>query len=561
MASITGVNNICIGNTLSLTATGGATYLWSGPGGYTNTASTITRTNATVLMSGTYHVTVTNVNGCIGTASMAVLVNPAPVVTISGATAVCTGSIINLTATGGATYQWAGPGGFTASGATMTRTATAGTGGTYSVTATDANGCSAIKAVTVTVATSSVSASITGTQTYCAGTTITLTASGGTTYQWSGPGGFTATGNVLSIPNATPAMSGTYIVTVTNAGGCTASNSKIITVYALPNAVITGNANICVGSTLILSASGGTSYAWSGPGFSATTANISRANATVAMSGTYTVTVTGTGGCKSTASVMVTVNAKPVVTITGLTSVCSGTTITFTATGGDSYAWSGPGGFTANTATMERPSATTAMNGQYKVTVTNAAGCTTTASKSVTVIASPNAVISGVSTVCMGANFSQTASGGTSYAWSFPDGPTASSATFTRVGATLPMGGTYNVTVTGSNGCKTTASKVIAVVTCKMGGTTVDSETLTAYPNPTDKETTIAFTTLTAEHTTLSIYSDEGKQVEVLFDEVTEAGTTYELLLDTNAFSPGTYFAVLRHADGSTKQIRLLVVR
>ncbi len=562
VASITGVNNICIGNTLSLTATGGATYLWSGPGGYTNNASTITRTNATVLMSGTYHVTVTNVNGCIGTASMAVLVNPAPVITISGATSVCTGSIINLTATGGATYQWAGPGGFTASGATMTRTATAGTGGTYSVTATDANGCSAIKAVTVTVATSSVSASITGTQTYCAGTTITLTASGGATYQWNGPGGFTATGNVLSIPNATPAMAGTYVVTVTNAGGCTASNSKVITVYALPNAAITGNANICVGSTLILSASGGTSYAWSGPGFSATTANISRANATVAMSGTYTVTVTGTGGCKSTASVIVVVNAKPVVTVTGATSVCSGTTITFTATGGGSYAWSGPGGFTANTATMERPSATTAMNGQYKVTVTNAAGCTTTASKSVTVIASPNAVISGVSTVCMGANFSQTASGGTSYAWSFPDGPTASSATFTRVGATLPMGGTYNVTVTGSNGCKSTASKVIAVNNCTSKTSDDATETvLSAYPNPSDGLTTIAFTATATEEVSLSVFNVEGKEVAVLFNGTTEAHTLYEFEIDMSLLTPGTYYAVLHPANGQVQQIRMMVVR
>jgi hypothetical protein len=562
VASITGVNNICIGNTLSLTATGGATYLWSGPGGYTNNASTITRTNATVLMSGTYHVTVTNVNGCIGTASMPVTVNPAPVVTISGATSVCTGSIINLTATGGATYQWAGPGGYTATGANMTRTATAGTGGTYSVTATDANGCSAIKAVTVTVATSSVSASITGTQTYCAGATITLTASGGATYQWSGPGGFAATGNVLSIPNATPAMAGTYVVTVTNAGGCTASNSKVITVYALPNAAITGNANICVGSTLILSASGGTSYAWSGPGFSATAANISRANATVAMSGTYTVTVTGTGGCKSTASVIVVVNAKPVVTVTGATSVCSGTTITFTATGGGSYAWSGPGGFTANTATMERPSATTAMAGLYKVTVTNAAGCTTTSSKNVTVQASPSAAISGVSTVCMGANFSQTASGGTSYAWSYPDGPTASGATITRVGATLPMGGTYNVTVTGSNGCKTTASKVITVNNCTSKTSDDATETvLSAYPNPSDGLTTIAFTATATEEVSLSVFNVEGKEVAVLFNGTTEAHTLYEFEIDMSLLTPGTYYAVLHPANGQMQQIRLMVVR
>ncbi|QQS29307.1 MAG: HYR domain-containing protein [Sphingobacteriales bacterium] len=189
VAGITGVNNLCIGNTIMLTATGGNFYQWSGPGGYTNSGAVLTRVNATAPMSGVYTVTVTNANGCIGTASMNVMVNAAPVITITGATAVCTGSIINLTATGGVSYQWSGPGGFTATGAYMTRTAAAGTGGTYSVTVTDANGCTGIKAVTVSVTTSTVSANITGTLTYCAGTTITLTASGGVSYQWSGPAG------------------------------------------------------------------------------------------------------------------------------------------------------------------------------------------------------------------------------------------------------------------------------------------------------------------------------------------------------------------------------------
>ncbi|QQS29306.1 MAG: T9SS type A sorting domain-containing protein [Sphingobacteriales bacterium] len=376
------------------------------------------------------------------------------------------------------------------------------------------------------------------------------------------PGGYSATGNVLSIPNSTPAMSGVYVVTVTNAGGCTASNSRNITVYPLPNAVITGNTNICVGSTLILSASGGTSYVWSGPGFSSTSANISRANATVAMSGTYTVTVTGTGGCKSTASVLVTVNAKPVITITGATSVCSGTTITFTATGGVSYAWSGPGGFTDTGATMERPGATTAMAGVYKVTVTNAAGCTNTASKSVTVLASPNAVITGMSSVCVGANLSQSASGGTSYLWSFPDGPTANTAAFVRIGATLPMGGTYTVTVTASNGCKSTASKVIAVSACKSDLTGEEMvQELTAYPNPTGGLTTIAFTSVEAEHVSLSVFNTEGKEVATLFNGQTESLTNYEFELDLSLLAPGLYYAVLHPANGQIQRIKLIVTR
>jgi hypothetical protein len=85
------------------------------------------------------------------------------------------------------------------------------------------------------------------------------------------------------------------------------------------------------------------------------------------MSGTYTVTVTASGGCTATASTVVTVHPLPVVSITGTTPVCAGGTISLTATGGGTYAWSGPGGFTATGETMVRTNITTTMSGTYIV--------------------------------------------------------------------------------------------------------------------------------------------------------------------------------------------------
>ncbi len=105
------------------------------------------------------------------------------------------------------------------------------------------------------------------------------------------------------------------------------------------------------------------------------------------MSGLYKVTVTNAGGCTASASRNISVSATTIATVTGATSVCGNANVVLTATTvGVSYTWTGPGGFTANTAAINTP----AIAGQYKVTVTNAVGCISTATKSVTVTAAPN---------------------------------------------------------------------------------------------------------------------------------------------------------------------------
>jgi hypothetical protein len=141
-------------------------------------------------------------------------------------------------------------------------------------------------------------------------------------------------------------MSGTYMVTVTNIAGCTATASKSVTVNTSPTPVINGITSLCSGGSIFLIASGGNSYAWSGPdGYAINGHSIVRSGATTIMSGTYTVTVNDSNGCSGVTSVEVTVHQTPIASITGSTVVCVGSTITLTATGGGTYAWSGPGGF------------------------------------------------------------------------------------------------------------------------------------------------------------------------------------------------------------------------
>lgn len=105
----TATNNgpVCEGSTITLTATGGSQYVWSGPNGYTASGSPLPLANIQLNQAGKYYVTVTNAAGCVNTDSAIILVNPAPVATTSFASAsVCKGDSVQLTAAGGPPYQW-----------------------------------------------------------------------------------------------------------------------------------------------------------------------------------------------------------------------------------------------------------------------------------------------------------------------------------------------------------------------------------------------------------------------------------------------------------------------
>ena len=133
---------VCPGGTINLFAVGGASYSWSGPGGYTSTNQNPSRNNATAAQAGVYTVTVTNAAGCTATASTTVIVNAAPIASISGPSSFCIGTGIILTASGGGTYLWSNGG-----GTTNTKGVTAS--GTYTVTVTNAAGCTATASKTV----------------------------------------------------------------------------------------------------------------------------------------------------------------------------------------------------------------------------------------------------------------------------------------------------------------------------------------------------------------------------------------------------------------------------
>ena len=390
--AITGNTSLCEGESTTLTATGGVTYVWS---------NTSTGNSITVNQSGVYTVTATNAEGCSNTANVTVTVNPLPNVSISGNNSFCQGDNVTLTATGANTYVWSN----TSSNASIT----VSSAGNYTVTGTDGNGCSntATKAVSVN-------------PTY--NTPLTHSMCEGESYNFYGQ-------------NITAA--GTYTHTLQTVNGCDSVLTLVVTLEALPPTVITGNTTICEGESTTLIANGGVSYAWSNGGTSNST--------TVNQSGVYTVIATNAEGCSSTANVTVTVNPLPIITIGGNTTVCAGSSTTLTATGANSYSWS-TGDNTA--------SVTINAFGVYTVTGTSSEGCSNTASVTVLVSQLPVITIAGETGICAGESTTLTANGGETYLWN--DGTTNNT-------LTVSTAGTYQVIGYNAEGCNAMASATVTV--------------------------------------------------------------------------------------------------
>jgi gliding motility-associated-like protein len=434
-----GPTTFCQGGSVTLTATSGSSYLWS------NGATTQTITAST---TGCYSVTVTNANGCSTTSACTqVTVNALPVATISSlnGNSFCQGGSVTLVSTPGSTYVWSNN--LTTQSINVTASAN------LTVTVTNANGCFAISAPFAVTMNPLPTAVITagGPTTFCQGGSVVLTATGGTSYTWSNS---TSTANTLTV-----STSGVYTVTATNVNGCTATSAPVtVTVNALPVvAAIAGANDVCVGSTSILT-NATANGVWTSS--NATVATVS-ANGTVtgvaAGSATINYTVTNTSGCVTTSSMLVNVNPIPVnIPIGGPNTVCVGSTITNFATPGG--VWSSSNVSVATVAQNGIITGVGAGTATISYTITNAAGCSNTVTKVVTVNALPSVAVAanGPLTFCQGGSVTLTASGGTSYAWA--------NSTITTPARTITTSGSYTVTVTNANGCFATSAPVVVNV-------------------------------------------------------------------------------------------------
>ncbi|WP_334112345.1 T9SS type A sorting domain-containing protein, partial [Paucihalobacter sp.] len=303
--------SICLGETITLTASGGASYLWSN--GATTQSITVNPTSTT-----TYSVEVLE-NGCSSTDQVTITVNSVPELQISGETIVVYGNSTTLTVSGADSYVWSN--GATSNSITVQPEQTT----TYEVIGS-INGCSSSQSVMVTVE-SHVEAFAGEDQRICQGYEVTLTASGGSGYLWN-------TGATTQSITVTPTSNSTYSVTVFDGPY---QDEASVNVFVDPNPNVTivngSEATILEGNFITLSATGANSYQWNN---GATQPNIA-----VSPSATTIYRVTGfINDCSDEKEITVNVLERVLANAGNDVTICPQETATLTATGGDDYLWS-----------------------------------------------------------------------------------------------------------------------------------------------------------------------------------------------------------------------------
>ncbi len=475
--SATPGTTICSGNTVTLNANGGSggtTYAWTG-GTFPTTGATVFATPGSTT---TYTVVASN-GACAGAAqTITITVNPTPTVTASAtpSATICSGSSVKLNAspTGLASYTWT-PAATLTTTTYDTTTASPTVTTTYTVKATTAAGCSNTTPATVVVtvnASPTVSIGALPSTAICSGTTVILTASGATTYLWN-------SGATTSIISVSPITTTTYTVTGTNAAGCSNGNATktiVITVTTTPTVVVNpASPGLCPGDTAKITASGATTYLWSG---GQTTDTI------MAHPGsTTTYTVTGTNGtCTDQKTVTVTVGVIKVTASASSPAICAGQLDTIKASGAASYIWN-------NGSTNSSFVITATNDTSFSVKGTSGSGCSDSAKVSILVSKPATITASSVSpgTVCPGdttqAYVTVTGAGNPPYTYNWSTTPAQTTDTAMGLGA-----GTYTVAISDASHCiSDTASVTITtkniVVTAFAAPPTIcsgDSTTLTA---------------------------------------------------------------------------------
>ncbi|MFN7014220.1 MAG: T9SS type A sorting domain-containing protein, partial [Bacteroidia bacterium] len=403
-------------------------------------------------------------------------------------------------ATGGNTpytYQWS-------SGQT-TQTINGLAPGQYSVTITDAAGCSNIEIVTITQP-SQLGGSITVIDETCSGANGSLTANpiGGTapyTYSWN-------TSPVQTTQTISNLSAGIYTVTITDANNCTTTlTDTVINSGSLSLSTSTNN-ETCNGAngSATVTVNGGTTpynYAWN------TSPVQNTSTATNLSAGSYSVTVTDANNCSQTATINIFNIGNTTVTASPNQTICSGNSVTLSAnasggTGPYTYVWN-PGNQTGNSITVSPTSTTT-----YSVVATDANNCSGSATTTVNVTPIPVTVVTPTNvTICIGQSTVLTASGGTTYVWS--TGGTNATETVNPTATT-----TYSVIAFNGSCMGNTATATVTVSPCLSIDEEGVENIVVLYPNPSSGLINIEIGTLKSNNFKIHVFNSIGEIVQVI---------------------------------------------
>lgn len=441
--------SVCVNSAVSFSnaSVGATSYSWNFSGA---ASASSTNSNATVTYSapGIYTVLIQAANGSNSVSlTRTVSVSSYPSVA-AGSFTICSGTGVGLLASGASNYTWSTSAGSVATGALYNVTPSVST--VYTV--------SGVNGVCSGTATASISVNISPTVTaanasICPNASVALSANGASTFSWS-------TGSTNSVISVSPSTTTIYTVTGYN-GLCSNTRTVSVSVNAVPILTTSiSSPSVCIGGTVLLTASGALNYTW--------TTGANSASFVMVVNSAIVLGVTGSNGiCQSTRTLSITPIAPPSLSITSTanSTVCAGTTVSLAVFGANTYTWL-PSGILGqqNTVVMNSNTTFTALGAN--------SGCTRSQSVAIYVWPAISLTVSPANpSVCAGQNLSLSVSGANTYSWSGGFiGPVYS----------FSLTNTANLMVTGfRNGCTKTAT--IPVIVAAVPQVSLNTAAATCY--------------------------------------------------------------------------------
>lgn len=477
--------NVCLGNSVQLEAFGGDSYLWSPD------VDIVDKNTATPTVSPssdqTYTVEVTHAGGCIKSYSVDVNVKPLPTpkifhegieVVSDGSISYCSGSEVNFQVVdqnnlGTSSYSWIPTVGLNNS-SVSNPTFISGVGNpSYTVTITSDDGCKNTETINL-IEESVGTTSITADQIICAGESVNLTATGGSTYSWYPSQGL----DRIDIANvvASPRTSTKYTVRIGNGGDCFVEEEVFVAVQSGSTGQVTNDSfEICEGETTTLEASGGISYFWTPNEDIIGANNTASIDVNPTVDKTYTVKIGYANGCFSFHEVEVDVNAAPSLRVfnnniylanNGTVNYCEGLeNDRIAVTGASSYEWFDENGLKNGISNpfISNPTFTVSGNTYYEVVGTSSKGCQSTSRIYFQEVSmGPTSVSTSKPSICIGESVELTATGGDKYTW-FPTTGLSNSQSPTPIATPLTTT-IYSVKIENlSTGCYVTEQVTVNV--------------------------------------------------------------------------------------------------
>jgi len=516
----TSTPNTCLGNTVSIGVSGALTYTFSSS---ISNSVAFTPTN-----TGVNNYTITGGNGC-GTTTTIIPITIAqlPLSVVPTTTLVCANTSATLNVSGANSYTW-NPGNSNFSNYVIFPSANT----IYTVTGKTGS-CTGVSTIAInTVANPTLSISLTN-SVVCSGDAVNLSVNGNaSSYTW------TPTGQVGTSTTDHPTGVTLYQVVGVNSNNCSSVAQQVVIVNPLP-ALSAGVSVplVCPGGTSTLSASGASTYAWTG--------GVTSSNASVVVNPQTTTnyTVTGTSSLACSASTVVVVNVfAPSITVSSNTTICTGQSAIIGAGAADSWLWS-------NGATSQNIAVSGSQTAVFTVTAMvnnlNGLSCPATASVQVSIFTPPViTATTNLDVICLG-NFAVLSASGAgangTYTWTGGAHPA-----FAATNTVAPISNlTYTVLGTDANGCIGMATIQQVVSPCTgIASISANNINVSIYPNPSNGEFTIS----TDQVITLQITNELGQQVKVvnLNKNATEA--------KVSNLANGIYFITGKNENGSVKQ-------